>query len=144
MPGGEARGRSAVTDMGLGKRYELKCLAAQKFSNRLNRLVRSPDGGWMISFRDDPELVILDSALNIRRRLDLQTQSQPYHCRSAAMSRDGRLIALSSQAELGVVDRSGMGIARLTHSAWQDFCGSSGVFDLENRLWYVRPGQHPG
>jgi len=75
-------------------------------------------------------------------RLDLQAHSQQYCHTAVAMSPDGRLFGLSSRTELRVADRHGAVLHRLTHNAWD--AGSSCFFDLNGRLWYIRPGSSPG
>src|SRR5262249_46056044 len=111
---------------------------------RLSLPVPAHDGGWIISFQDYPDVVILDSQLNEVQRLDLQAQSQQYCSTAVALSRDGQGLALSGRTELRIVNRRGKLLHRLSHQPWDAFAGSSCFYDLKDRLWYVRPGDEPG
>jgi hypothetical protein len=130
--------------MDLGNPLQVGIIAERKFHHRLNLPVPAHDGGWIISFRDHPDVVILDPQLKELQRLDLQAQSQQYCATSVAMSRDSRLLALSTRTDLRIVNRRGDVLHRISHQAWESFAGSSCFFDLKDRLWYVRPGDKPG
>ena len=124
--------------MGLGKSLMVETIAERGFTHRLNLPVPTHDGGWVTSFRDHPDVILLDSRLNEVQRIDLQAQSEDYCSTEVAMSRDGALFALSARAELRIVNRRGDVIHRLPHDPWEAFTGSSCFFDAAGRLWYVR------
>lgn len=125
--------------MDLGKSLTVETIAEREFAYRLNLPVPTHGGGWLVSFWDHPEVVILDAGLNEVQRLDLQAQSEGYCSTEVAMSRNGALLALSTRTELRLVDRRGAVLRRLPHHAWDAFTGSRCFFDAQGRLWYVRP-----
>lgn len=125
--------------MDLGKPLTVATIAEREFTHRLNLPVPAPGGGWLVSFRDHPEVVILDAGLNEVQRLDLQAQDEDYCSTGVAMRRDGALLALSARTELRIVDRRGAVLRRFPHPAWDAFTGSSCFFDAQGRLWYIRP-----
>src|SRR5258708_25580905 len=79
-----------VLHMDLGKSLHVGTIAEREFDHRLSLPVPTHDGGWVISFQDYPDVVILDAQLNEVQRLDLQPQSQQYCSTAVALSRDGK------------------------------------------------------
>src|SRR5712692_1597529 len=130
--------------MDLGMPLRVRTIAERQFQHRLSLPVPTHDGGWIVSFQDHPDVVVLDSELNELQRLDLQAQSQQDCSTAVAVSPYGQLYGLSSRTELRIVNRHGTVLHRIPHRAWQSFTGSSCFFDFKDRLWYVRPGDAPG
>ncbi len=125
--------------MNLGKSLTVEIIAAREFTHSPNLPVPTHDGGWVLSFQDHPEVIILDSRLNEVQHLDLRTQSEDYCSTQVTMSRDGALLALSGRTELRIADRRGAILHYLPHDPWESFTGSGCFFDAQGRLWYVRP-----
>jgi hypothetical protein len=130
--------------MDLGMPLQVRTIAERQFDHRLSLPVPTHDGGWIVSFQDHPDVVVLDSQLNELQRLDLQTQSQQYCFTAVAMSPYGQLLGLSSRIDLRIVNRQGTVLHRIPHRAWESYTGSNCFFDFKDRLWYVRPGDQPG
>src|SRR5260370_39959756 len=97
-----------VRKVNVGKRFEVPILAERIFKHRLSNPVPTHDGGWVISFRAHPEVLILDAQLKLLLGLTLGTRTPGYYSRNVAMSRDGNFLALSSRSELLIVDRQGV------------------------------------
>lgn len=130
--------------MDLGTPLHVRTIAERKFDHRLSLPVPAFDGGWVISFQDNPDVMIIDVQLNEIQRLDLQAQTQQYCSTAVAMSGGGDWLALSGRTELRIVNRKGALLHCLPHPPWDTFAGSNCVFDSKDRLWYVRPGNEPG
>jgi len=129
--------------MDLGKPLHPGVIAEREFHHRLSLPVPAPDGGWIVSVQDHPDVVLLDPQLNEIQRLDLQAHSQHYCDTAVAMSRDGQRLALSGRTQLRIFNRRGKLLRRLSHEPWYPFYGSSCFFDGDDRLWYVRPRDKP-
>jgi hypothetical protein len=130
--------------MHLGNYLPVTSIAEQGFPYRLSLSAPTPNGGWIISFQDHPGVIILDARLSELQRIDIQAQYQQYCSTNVAMSRDSQLLALSGRTDLQIVNRAGDLIRRISHNAWEPFAGSNCFFDINDRLWYVRPGDDPG
>src|SRR5262245_61109790 len=109
--------------MNLGESYQVKDLAVREFRDHLSIVTRTHDSEWVIAFRDHPEVVILDSQLKQRRRVDLQAQDQRYCRTSVALSRDRRWFGVSVRTELRIVNRNGKVVHRIPHRAWGEAGG---------------------
>src|SRR5262245_59769415 len=110
--------------MGLGHPIFVKAVAERDFADQLYAHC-APNGGWLISFLDQPGVIILDSNLAEVKRLKIPAQMQDYCMGEVAMSRDGQLIALSTRTEMRMYDQEGKEIYQITHQPWEDFTGSS-------------------
>jgi hypothetical protein len=130
--------------MDLDHPLHIAAIAERRFHHRLSLPVPTHDGGWIISFQDHPEVVVLDSQLIELLRLNLRAQSQQYCSTAVAMSRDRRLFAVSTRTDLRIVEQHGTVLHRISHRAWDPFTGSCCFLDVKDRLWYVQPGDEPG
>src|SRR5262249_42759769 len=119
-----------------------KTLAEITYPTRAGSPVQTHAGGWILSFYDQPEVVILDSRLQDIARVDVQAQAQEC-CRTEVAMSKACVIAVSSRDELRLVSATGAVIDRFPHRPWESWEGSSCLFDRKDRLWYVRPVPNP-
>jgi hypothetical protein len=124
--------------MAISDRIEVKDLARREFKQRLGRPVRTHDGGWVISFRDQPSAVVLDGRLNEVLRLDVPADAH------IAAGRAGPGFAVLTKKELRVLDPKGTLRHAIPQRGWQPWAGTDCAIDGHDRVWYARPGDKPG
>jgi hypothetical protein len=122
--------------MAISDRIMVKDLARREFKQRISTPVPTPDGGWIISFRDQPGTVVLDRRLNDVRQFDTPPQS--------VVAAGGSVFAVLTKQQLLILDPHGASLRTIPQRAWQPWAGTNCAFDGHDRLWYARPGDRPG
>jgi hypothetical protein len=124
--------------MAIRDRIEVRDLVRREFKQRLGRPVQTHDGGWVISFRDQPAAMVLDERLNEILRLDVPVDAH------IAAGRAGPGFAVLTKEELRILEPNGTIRHTIPQRAWQPWAGTDCAIDGHGRVWYARPGDKPG
>jgi hypothetical protein len=115
------------------------------FGERIIETIPTWDQGWLINFDKSPDVVRLDSRLNVLWRKDLQAQTQAYHYCRLATSPDGNMIALSGRDFIRVTDQKGNLIHQIEHLPWQSYSSTQCCFSADSRyFWFATPTANEG
>jgi hypothetical protein len=118
---------------------------ARTLGERLSIQVPTPDGGWIVHYEHQPEVLRLDHQLNLVWRRDLQAQTEGYVSCRIAMSPDGALMAIAGKDSVRITDGAGTLLHTFLHTAWESSCGTECLFSPDSRyLWFVVPGPSRG
>lgn len=99
------------------------------------------DGGYLLNFNKDPHVIRLDSSLKQVWKKDLQAQTINYVNCMITASPDGKMMALSGNETIRILDLDANLLWALPHEPWGKFLGSPCAFSSDGQLiWFIIPG----
>ena len=98
------------------------------------------DGGYILNFNKDPNVVRLDKDLQQVWKKDLQAQTADYVNCTITACPTGKLMALSCIETVRIMDMEGNLEWIFPHDGWEKFLGSSCTFSSDGQLiWFIVP-----
>lgn len=99
------------------------------------------DSGYLLNFNKDPHVIRLDKSFNVVWMKDLQAQTINYVNCMITASPDGKMIALSGNETIRILDPDAKLLWALPHDPWGKFLGSPCAFSADGQLiWFIIPG----
>lgn len=99
------------------------------------------DGGYLLNFNKDPHVVRLDKSFNQVWKKDLQAQTVNYVNCVITASPDGKMMALSGNDMIRIMDLDANLLWVFQHDPWGKFLGSPCAFSTDGELiWFIVPG----
>lgn len=99
------------------------------------------DGGYLLNFNKDPHVIRLDQSFNQVWKKDLQAQTINYVNCMVTASPDGKMMALSGNEMIRILDLDANLLWVFEHEPWGKFLGSPCAFSADGQLiWFIIPG----
>ena len=132
-----------MTGMDLGRAFHVPVLAERHLTDRLIPPVSAPEGGWLVAFKDHPDVHLLDPQLNVVLTLELGGPRRlSWRERVAPRGPEGGISPATGHSELHVVSHRGLILHRIEHPRWPEGSGRC-FFDARGRVWYAHRATSP-